>query len=352
MDQSTAGLIKLVKERETIPDSGVAYSESVLLNFLDQALKGFIVPAIEAVLEEHFVVTQDTHMPAQPPYPVNNPPTDVQNFIMIPGESTGLRLRDVYVIGNDGSFYNLPRLTPTQAAAQSYGSPWGPLLPPMNNNQFVGGFYLQGNQMMIFPYGLASNKLVRITYQRAPCDLCLTTNAGQVTSITGDVITLDKVLPWYGSSQVSSDLVTHVNAISGLLPHDFIKNPIIPTTVYTSYAPLDNIELVSCVGNIITLPAGLGSNINIGDWICPQYQSVFAQNIPKELLPCLVQKAAEMCLESAGDREGQVAANQTFVSMMQMAIMQISPRVIGKPVKVLPTNSAFKASRGSSFGRW
>ena len=345
MSDTTADLITRVKNRETIPNSGAAYSDSVLLDYLDQSLKGFIVPAIEATLEEHFVVTQDTQMAQQPNYTTNNPPTNVQNFINIPGESTGLRLRDVYVIGNDGSFYNLPRLTPTQAAAQSYGSPWGPLLPPMNNNQFVGGFYLQNNQVQIFPYGLASGKLVRISYQRAPADLCLTSNAGQVVAITGDVCTLDKVLNWYGG-------LTQVDVVSNLAPHDYVQNPLIPTTVYTSYAPMYNLTLQAYAGNVATLPAGTGANVQVGDWICPNGYSVFAQNIPKELLPVLVQKAASMCLEAAGDTDGWKVSDQTFQTMLKMGIMQIAPRVIGKPIKVLPTNSAFKANRGSNFGRW
>lgn len=345
MDTTSKGLISLVKERETLPDSGVAYSDSTLLNFLDQAMKGFIVPAIESTLEEHFVVTRDTQMAQQTNVSGTNPPVDVQNFINIPGESTGLRLRDVYVIGNDGSFYNLPRLTPTQAAAQSYGSPWGPLLPPMNNNQFVGGFYLQNNQVQIFPYGLASNKLVRISYQRAPADLCLTENAGQVVSVTGDVCVLDKVLPWYSG-------ITKVAVSSGDLPHDYVQDSSIPTTVYTSYAPLSNIILQTVAGNIVTFPTGTGANIKAGDWVCPAGSSVFAQNIPKELLPTLIQKASEMVLEAAGDREGQAVANKTFTSMLTLAIMQIAPRVIGKPIKVLPVNSAFKANRGSNFGRY
>jgi hypothetical protein len=344
MSDTTADLIRRVKNRETIPDSGAAYTDAVILEFLDQALKGFIVPAIEATLEEHFVVTQDTQMPAQSSN-LGTPPTGVTNYINIPGESTGLRLRDVYVIGNDGSFYNLPRLTPTQAAAQSYGSPWGPLLPPMNNNQFVGGFYLQNNQVQIFPYGLASNKLVRITYQRAPLDLVSEMESGKVISITGDVCTLDGVLPWYSG-------ITQINAISGEAPHDFVVDATIPNTVYTSYSPLNNMTVVSNVGNIVTLPAGKGANIQVGDWLCPRGYSVFAQNIPKELLPVLVQKGAEMVLEAAGDREGQKVANNTYIDMMKMAILQIAPRVIGKPIKVLPTNSAFKANRGSNFGRW
>jgi len=172
MITNTAGLIESVKRRETIPDSGVAYSEAVLLEFLDQAQKGFIVPGIQATLEEHFVVTMDFNMPAQPPGTGLNPPVNVGNVIMIPGDSTGLRLRDVYIVGDDGSFYNLPRLTPSQAASQNFGNVnWS--MSYNNQTAAVCGFYLQGNQIQIFPYGLASNKIVRITYQRAPADLAL-----------------------------------------------------------------------------------------------------------------------------------------------------------------------------------
>lgn len=346
MDQTTYGLINLVKQKETIPDSGAAYSDSVLLNYLDQALKAFIVPAVESVLEEHFVVTMDTQMPAIPSYPAGSPPTNVANTVNIPGESTGLRLRDVYIVGTDGSFYNLPRLTPSQAASQSFGSPWAPAVTTSNANQFLGGFFLQGNQVQIYPYGLASQKIVRITYQRAPADLCLTSEAGQVVAINGDVVTLDTVHnDWFGG-------ITHVNAISNQLPHDFVQDATVPVTVYTSYAPLNDMLLVNCVGNIITLPAGTGANIQVGDWICPAGKSVFAQNIPKELLPSLIQKAAAMCIHAAGDAEGYKMAQAEYVEMIRMGLLQIAPRVIGKPIKIIPTNSPFKASRGSNWGRW
>lgn len=350
MDQTVDGLINLVKEKETIPDSGAAYSDSVLKNYLDQSLKGFIVPSIEATIEEHFVVTIDTQMPTQPAYNGSSPPTDVPNFVTIPSESTGLRLRDVYLVGTDGSFYNLPRLTPTQAASQNFGNVlWGPGYN--NQNQSIGGFYLQGNQVQIFPYGLASGKLIRMTYQRAPADLCLNADAGMVVGITGDVVTLDKVLPWFGTVQAPT-APTRVGVVSGELPHDFVQNATIPVTVYTSYAPLNDVSLVSVVGNVVTLPTGYGANVQIGDWLCPRGQSVYAQNVPKELLPVLVQKAAEMCIHAAGDTEGWKVANNEYIAMMKMALMQIAPRVIGKPVKILPTNSPFKASRGSNWGRW
>lgn len=343
MDQTTAGLITLVKEKETIPDSGAAYSESVLLNYIDQSMKGFIVPAIQSTMEEHFVVTVDQQMPTMPQYSGTSPPVNVGNVLMIPSESTGMRLRDVYMVGTDGSFYNLPRLTPSQAAAQNFGSVnWS--MSYSNQTSAIGGFFLQGNQVQIFPYGLASNKIIRLTFQRAPADLCLTSNAGRVIAIAGDVVTIDKIQPtWYSG-------LTYVNAISGTLPHDFVQDATVNTTVYTSYAPLNNMLLVNVAGNVLTLPAGTGANIQIGDWICPKGQSVYAQNIPQELLPALVQKAASMCIHAAGDSEGYKIAQAEYNEMIKMGLLQIAPRVIGKQIKILPTNSPFKASRIRSWG--
>lgn len=348
---TTADLITRLKNRETIPDSGAAYSDNVLLEYLDQSLKGYIIPAIEATLEEHFVVTKDFQVPQIPAYSSANPPVNIPNALTIPGESTGLRLRDVYVVGNDGSFYNLPRLTPTQAAAQSFGSPWGPSIPTYNN-QFIGGFFLQGNQVEIYPYGLASNKIFRFTYQRAPADLCLTTDAGQVVSIVGNVVTIDKVIPTWFGVDVNPTYPTYVSVVSHYAPYEYVVDPTIDQTVYTSPPVLNNVPLQSVAGNILTLPLGTGANIQVGDWICPQGSSVFAQNIPREMLPALVQKAAEMCIHAAGDAEGVKMANAEFQALLGNAIRMISPRVIGKPPKVLPTNSAFRANRGSNFGRW
>ena len=349
MDYTTDYLIQLVKEKETIPDSGAAFADDVLLRYLDQSLKAFIVPAIESTLEEHFVVTYDISIPAfEIAGTGSNPPVNVPNWFKIPSESTGLRLRDIYMVGNDGSFYNIPRLTPTQAAA--LGTNQGGA-GAMNNtwftgqNSLYGGFYLQGNTVQILPYGLASGKLFRLTYQRAPAQLCLVADAGQIVSVTGDVCTLDKVLPWYSG-------VTRVGVVSGQSPNSFVTDSSVPTVVYTSEAPLNNVLLTSVAGNVVVLPAGVGSNIQPGDWICPFGQSVYAQNIPRELMPVLVQKAAEMCIHAAGDSEGTSIANKSFLEMMKMAIAQIAPRVLGKPAKVLSTNSAFKASRANSLGRW
>jgi hypothetical protein len=173
----------------------------------------------------------------------------------------------------------------------------------------------------------------------------LTSDAGQVISVNGNVVTIDRVLPWYGG-------ITRVGVISQIAPYNYLPDPREPVRVYTTPKPLNDITLTAVAGNVLTLPAGITGVITPGDWICPHGYSVFAQNIPRDILPALCRKAAEMCLEAAGDREGQATALNTYNQMIRMGLALIAPRVIGKPQKILPVNSAFKASRGSNFGRW
>jgi hypothetical protein len=347
-------LIQQVKNRETIPDSGAAYSDEVILDFLNQALNGYIVPALLTVMEEYLIITADIDFGTQPVYP-DDPPVNVDNWFYLPPDCAGYRLRDIYVIGSGGQFYNLPRLTPTQAASQSIGNAWGPSLAPLNQ-QFTGGFYLQGNTVQIFPFGLASGKTVRVTYPQTLPDLCLLSQAGQVIAKNEDtgVLTLNNAgLGWHGYDEAGyEDSYTRICAISSYPPYDYVVDKSKDQVVYTSAPQIYRRGVKSYTGNLLTLSAGVAEEINLGDWICPVGKSVYALNIPRELYPCLTQKAAAMMLEASGDREGQQIAEASFKSMLAMAIALIAPRVEGKPIKLLPTNSSFRASRGSGMGRW
>lgn len=341
MSDTTQDLILRLKLKQSIPDSGVDFQDSVLLNYLDQALKAEIVPAILGMMEEYFVVTVDVACPTQTQF-TSGAPVNVGNAIPIPSSAMGMRLRDVYVVNDtSGSFMNLPRLTPSQAAA--YGSGYNQSSISVNNNQYPGGFYLQGNQVMVFPFSLASGKTVRLTYQRAPADLALILNSGQVLAVTGDVLQLNNVVSWTAGSMV--DVISHHN------PHDYVTDLTADNVVYTSYTPLIKQPLVAAAGNVVTLPLGKGASVSVGDWVCATGTSVYAQNIPKEILPSLVQKASSYALEAAGDREGQAIAETGYSKMMAQALKMISHRVDGKPPKILATNSPFRGSRNGSFLR-
>src|SRR5207249_3417156 len=89
-----------------------------LLFYLDNSLKSNILPAIMSVGEEYFVKTVDITCP---PNPGGANLYNVGNTLKIPSEAIGMRIRDVYLVGDDqngqnAGFCNVPRLTPTQAA--------------------------------------------------------------------------------------------------------------------------------------------------------------------------------------------------------------------------------------------
>lgn len=329
MNYTTSDLITLVKERETIPHSGAAYSDATLVRYLDQALKAYIVPAMEAVCEEYFVVTQDF--------------TDVDgNVLPIPTEATGYRLRDVYVVSSSGQLFNLPRLTPTQAAQHALS--WA---STSQSAQFAG-FFLQGNTVQLWPYDIAAGARFRLTFQRSPADLVLTTSAGQVITVNSDTLTLDKVLTGWNSPNDPP----RVGVLTNEEPHDFVLDSTAATPVYASPAVLNDVQSVSCAANVMVLPAGKGANIQVGDWVCGYREAVFAQNIPRELMPCLIQKAAEMCIHAAGDEKGSAMANREFTMLLQNALKIIAPRVVGKPPTIITQNTSFNAVLRTNLGRW
>ncbi len=343
MADDTSNLILKVKQKATIPNSGVAYSDDVIVSLMDLAMRSFIAPEMTALMEEHFIVTMDVQLPNTNAYS-GTTPTDVKNVIDIPPNAMGMRLRDVQVIGSDGQPSSLMRLTLTQAAAQNGNLTWGTNMNIFAANQTLGGFYLQGNQVEIYPYGLASGKLIRLFFEQAPNELILTQYAGQITSILGDVVQVNQSLPWLPG--------THVCAISQYNPHGFVRDVTVPTVVYASYPSLSDVVLVNAVGNILTFPTGVTAGLTVGDWICPEGQSVFAMNIPREMLPALIQKTAESILEAAGDRPGQELANATYEKEIALARTSLSPRAIGKPIINIPMNSPFRAVMSTSLGRY
>lgn len=337
---TSADLINAVKAQETIPDSGAAYSDETLVQFLNFSMNE-VVGAINTVKEDYFIETKDVTLTSQM-VNFNGMPQNVDNVVVIPPESSGLTVHDVYLVGSSGGFISLPRITAHQAAAQAYS--WfgyggaGGTIDPQNLNGMCG-YFLQGNQIQIFPYTLASGTRIRVTFRRNPNYMCLVNDAAQVISIAGDVVTVGNA----GTGWTPS--ITHLCAVSQHAPHPFVIDATVPTDVYCTPHYIEDFILQGISGNVLTLPTGIAANINVGDWVCPQGFSTFAMNIPQNFYPSMVQRAAAMCLEAAGDGEGQQFAMKTFNTMMKQAIMQIAPRVDSQPVKALPINSAFKASR-------
>jgi hypothetical protein len=276
------------------------------------------------------VVTKDYDLPT-----VSGQPVNVKNWIDIPSEATGLRLRDVYVTDSNGNFSNIPRLNPEQVA--SYNNiGWNNAV-----NSWAGGyagFYVQGTQLMIYPWQAASGQHVRLTFAQAPARLCVTTDAAQIIAIIGNNVTL-------GGTTAVWTTNTYLDAIKNDVPHNYVTDLSATQSLYSSPVPLSAIKPTAVAGSVLTFDPAVIASLSVGDWLAPYAFSPFVQFIPYEFVPVLVQLTAMRCLEAAGDRAGQAAATDKYKQIEADAINMISPRVIGKTRKVTNPNPLSRNTR-------
>jgi hypothetical protein len=294
---------------------------------MDQELKSLIIPMIQDLREEHFVITKDIQ------FPVVNAASFVNagNSFQIPSEATGLRLRDIYVLDTAGNFSNIPRLSPEQVGGMGNFS-W--------NGVVAGtyGFYLQGNTVQIFPYTIMSGRTGRITYHIRPADLCLTTSAAQVLTVAGSLVSV-------GATSVVYTPGMQLDAIQNIQPYEYVVDTRQNVPLYASSTPLQNITVGAVSGNSFVIDPTIAALLNPGDWLAPTGFSPFPQYIPIDVVPCLVQATAVRCLEALGDRAGQQMATAKLGQMLKAAELLLTPRVEGKPKKVINPNSIARSSR-------
>jgi hypothetical protein len=333
----TTTLLRLARLQEMIPSSDVTFSDTDLLALMNQELISTVVPLVIKSREEYMVVSKDYNLPAVRAGQVTN----VENWIDLPEEATGLRLRDVYMLDSIGQFVNLPRLNPEQVA--SYSSM--PLVSGGTNNVAwtggYGGFYLMGSRLMIFPYWSASNRAIRLTFARRPARMCATTDAAQIVAISGTNVTVGATTAQWGAG-------SYVDFIRNATPHDYVSDLSATQALYTSAVPLQAQLVLTQSGSTYTFSATTVASLKVGDWIASNGYAPFAQFIPMEATPLLVQLTGLRALEALGDKEGQQMAIEKYKKMAMDLVDLISPRVEGKAKKVSNPNSLARQNRAFS----
>ena len=325
-------LLKRAKLQEMIPSSDVTFSDADLLELMNQELLSSVVPLIITAREEYMVVTRDYTLPAINAGQITN----VQNWITIPAEATGLRLRDVYMLDSIGNFVNLPRLNPEQIASYTTIAFMG--TSGIGWTGGYGGFYLQGNRLYIYPYWSANVRSIRITYERRPAKLNLTSDSAQIYSIVGDTITV-------GPSSGIWTPGSYVDFVQNDTPHDYVTDVTATQALYTSPIPLQAVQIQDVSGSSYTFQYGVTDSLKVGDWMCNYGYAPFAQFLPPEASPLLVQLTSLRALEALGDREGQQMALEKYKKMAHDLTNLISPRVEGKSKKVSNPNSMARNAR-------
>ena len=330
-------LISQIRLSENIPDGEQVFTDDDCIVFLNEELSITVIPLILTVREDYFTVTHDYSFPLAQ----NGPST-----ITIPSEATGLKLRDVFIVDSQGNFFNLPRLTPSQAA--SYGNYWG-----VNSNGSTGlqnaAFYLQGNTVQLFPFTIAPGNTFRLLYHRKPNELISLIDCAQILSVDvgSGLVSLD-------NSPIDWTASTTMDIINSEPNFDFALDQNATNLYYATPATLTNQPIVSAPGgNTIFVSSGLAAQLQPGQYICETGTSPFIQYLPIDIYPLLKEAVAIRCLRALNDTEAEQMAISKFKQMATNVVNGLTtPRVEGKPKRIIGYNSIGKYTRNRGMGRW
>jgi hypothetical protein len=327
--------VQIVKLMEALPTGETAFLDTDIISFLDIELRSTILPVHQRVNEEFFVKTMDYSFSA----------TSSATNIHIP-QTIGMRLRDVLFATapgtnpNQAGFTNIPRLNPEDISAQGFDYSSASL--NMTLNQSLMGFFIQNNTLEFYPPTLLQNQTIRLKYFAQPATLCATSLAGQIISISGDLITLNNAPTGWGVG-------TAVDFIYSTPPYDYVADTRVTTAPYQSSTPLTNQILTSVSGTTYGVPTGVGALLAVGEWVAPTGYAPVFQYIPVESYNLLAQATAIRCLRALNDREAEQMAIEKYKDMLENYLFLIEPRVQGKPKKFNNINSVLQSSRFTSM---
>ena len=305
---ATEQLIDLIKLACAVPTSQLTYTEADWVNLATRCLQTIVVPLIMSTREEYFVTYVDVSSPAD-------------GMIPFPEHAVGSKLRNVCYVSQASPLLliNMPRVDLDVVAG----------VGGFNAAAF-GGFYIQGENIVLYPNGsVPTGTAFRLYYYRRCLELAEPDNYGQVQSIDSgtNTIVLDNVpTDW--------EVGTELNSV-GSQPNFLVTNSSFEITAVSS---------PSIIVDDVT-------DIEVGDYITGVGYSAVPQ-IPIEAMNYLAQTVAVVALEGLGDREGMQAAAEVAKQMKESLLVMISQRVDGSVKKVIDPSGGIKVGAGLWGRKW
>lgn len=299
----TSDFMTAVKRRAAVPTAQVTFSSTDFYQLGDEEQRSKLTPLVLKTMEEMYVRTFDYSVAAN------------QAGYLIPSRAIASALRNVQIVdpNNDLNRSDLPRLSPEDLYSSSGDA---------NFTIRKAGFYLQGNQVILYPTPNSAQSLLRLSYYCRPNSLVDTTECAQVQAINTSLnqITVASLPSTFNSGT----------------PLDFVK-----TNPGFECSAIDQTP-TNVAGTVLTFGSSLPSDLSVGDYICLAGQTCVLQ-VPVELQPLLIQYVVVRVLSAQGDAEALAAAIKELEKLEENALLLISPRVAGK---------ARRVANGRAMNRW
>jgi hypothetical protein len=317
IDYTTNGLVASIKRRITLPDAQNLYTADDLIAFMGDELSSTIIPLVHSVQQEYWVVRLDVPLVAN----------QLNYTIPIRGVANGLRL--LTLVDPNGNEVMLSMLRP-ENTANTYN--W---LSPYSTSTLYG-FTMEDDHIVMFPKQFVVNpdRSLRFRFERQPSQLCATTDAAQIVSILGNVVTVDNVSTSWATTMLV-DLIKGGPAFVSKGDDLVITNLNIGTSEIT----------------FANLPATAAKD----DWIALAGTSPIPQ-IPYQMFPYLAQCVAIKALEGMADLEPYNVAVKQREQMKEDLLKLMQPRDMGNVQTIVNRGGLFDAGQfwgwGGGMGGW
>jgi hypothetical protein len=307
---TTDSLLTMLRLLPLMPSVQALFSDADLVNIMDFEMGSKILPLIDNQAEEYFVTRADM------PY------TTSQTVFPLPIRATADKLRSVSFFDNSGNEVRIPRLRPEDIMSNVNAT-------GLAINPALWGFYLENNNVILYLSSVngGSNAFpfLRFRFVRMPSTLVQEAACGQITAVSGNVITVNAV-PSTFTISATYDIVSNS-------PQMFVSKG-------------DDLTVTSIVGNNITftsLPMATPpvQGPQIGDWVCLALQSPIPQIPFKPGFQFLLQLSAAKCLEIHGDTQGFNIAMSQAADMKEFFISVLTPRVDANVIRLTTPNSLY-----------
>jgi hypothetical protein len=286
------------------PISQNTFQLADIVTLMDRELSLSVVPVLKSVQQEYFV------------YNVDVPIVQGQSAYTFPTRAIGNAVRDVVLVDANGNEVALNNLMREYIKVQ-FPFTFVPAI-------WAFGMYVSANEVNLYNTLIQSyaSYTLRFITERRPGGLTLSTNCGQITAITGNVLTLSYVDPAWTTA-------TTFDVINSLPP-------------FQSFA--DNLAITLISGYQVTVSGTIPATLANGQWVCPAMLSCIPQ-IPYDIFSILEEYTVATMAESL-DMSQLLAASKAKIEMWESKMAKlVRPRVTGSP-RVIINKDGF----GRGFG--
>lgn len=313
VNYATNQLVSNVKRRAGVPSNESLYTNQDILDFVNEAMYGEIVPIIISQREQYFIESKT--------YVIE----DGKAKYPIPAEAIGGKLRSIGIVNNNDTdaFAILPQIDIEQIGqSANYGSAFSELY-----------FYFEGNNVVLYPTPnrTKSDVSLRLKYYRRPNELVTFNEGALISNVNTGTFTLN-----VNAVPTSWAVGDTVDIVAGRPPFDVVAS---------------GIEITASTPTTLTFSSGDLDNVSKNDTVALEGFSIIPNIAMPEAHNLLVQAGVVRLLEGVDDGNGLQTALALYERQKDAFRKLITPRADSSSRKIVAGNDFLAMSRRWNYYR-